>query len=53
VKEIAREMGIYLVIPATIFSRPKSIEFIWKAIKRVISVSLIKYVDELIKRLKR
>jgi len=40
-------MGIYLVIPATIFSRPQSIEFIWKAIKRVISVSLIKYVDEL------
>lgn len=47
VKERAQEMGIYLVYLPPYSPDLNPIEFIWKAIKRVISISFVKHVDEL------
>jgi transposase len=47
VKEKAKELGIYLVYLPPYSPDLNPIEFIWKSIKRVISLKLIKHVDEL------
>lgn len=47
VKEKAEEMGIYLVYLPPYSPDLNPIEFIWKSIKRVISVSFVKQIEEL------
>jgi len=47
VRRRAQEMGIYFVYLPPYSPDLNPIEFIWKAIKRVISVSFVKHVDEL------
>ena len=47
IKERAKELGIYLVYLPPYSPDLNPIEFIWKSIKRVISLKLIKHIDEL------
>jgi len=47
VKKKAKELGIYLVYLPPYSPDLNPIEFIWKSIKRVISLRLIKQIDEL------
>lgn len=47
VREKAKELGIYLIYLPPYPPDLNPIEFIWKSVKRVISLKLIKRIDEL------